>query len=533
MKKTKKNSRKRSLIIDIVLLTLMLVVSVLSFYVAYSFGLIPKKWITSIAIIMAIIFLILALLNIKQMPTWALVLKRFVLVILTICIGIGGYFLETSRDTMNKISTTTVNKDGSTTSKIKLYVVVAKDSSYQTLQDLKDHTIGFQNGSDIDNATYMEKTLADDVSFSSYHAMDYTTLYQSLINQGISAMVISDTFYNMSKANIKNFTNEVRILETYTHEILDANKVHKDITKETFTVYLSGLDNVGSPDQQTRTDTNLILIVNPRANHIDMVSLPRDGYMPNTATNYANDKLTHTGMYGIDTSLKTISEFFQIPIDYYARVSFNSLIQIVDAMDGIDVDVEIDFCEQDENRSFKKENLICLTKGKQHLNGKQALAYARHRKTPGYDNPGRERAQQRIIKALINKLMSPNALSYVNKMMKIAPNYVITDMPVSQITKFVSSELENVKPWTISSVSSDNGVYDSQYVASIAESLGKKDVYLFNKNEVHALLNAYDGASNQLQMDTYHFDLTNLYKDTPAINDDPNIVWDYMADTPH
>ena len=172
-----------------------------------------------------------------------------------------------------------------------------------------------------------------------------------------------------------------------------------DVTKDTFTVYLSGLDNMGSPDQQTRSDTNLILIVNPKANHIDMVSLPRDGYIPNAAYDYKNDKLTHTGNDGIENSVETIQNFFGIPIDYYARVSFNSLIEIVDTIGGIDVDVEIDFCEQDENRSFKKEDLICLKKGKQHLNGKQALAYSRHRKTKGYDNAGRERAQQRIIKA--------------------------------------------------------------------------------------------------------------------------------------
>ena len=107
---------------------------------------------------------------------------------------------------------------------------------------------------------------------------------------------------------------------------------------------------------------------------------------------------------------------------------------------------------QDENRSFKKDDLICLKKGEQHLDGKQALAYSRHRKTEGYDNAGRERAQQRIIKAIINKLISPSALGYVNDLLDVAPNYVITDMPANQITKFVSSELDNMKPWTISSV---------------------------------------------------------------------------------
>src|SRR5699024_6056960 len=132
-----------------------------------------------------------------------------------------------------------------------------------------------------------------------------------------------------------------------------------------FTFYISGVDSTGSPDQASRTDTNLLLIVNPRANQIQMVSLPRDGYMPNSALQYQNDKLTHTGIYGIEASVKTIENFYGFSIDYYARVSFDSLIEIIDAIGGIDVDVEISFCEQDENRSFAKEDQICLVKGKQ------------------------------------------------------------------------------------------------------------------------------------------------------------------------
>lgn len=121
----------------------------------------------------------------------------------------------------------------------------------------------------------------------------------------------------------------------------------------------------------------------------------------------------------------------------------------------------------------------------------------------------------------------------MNDLLDVAPNYVITDMPANQITKFVSSELDSMKPWTISSVISDTGVYDSQQVASLNPLEGPYDVYLFNKDEVHAVVNAYDGASNQLQMANFHFNMDDLYKDTPAINDDPTILWDTMASNPH
>lgn len=530
-----KKLKRRSLIIDIIMLAVFLMVSIVSFYIAYSFGLLPIKWVTIAAAIFGLLFLILLLLAFKQMPTWGLVIKRLFLILLVAIVGTFGYFMEKSRTTINKMSKTTkVNDDGTTTITTNLYLITSKTSGIRNEAELADKIIGFQNGSDADNLSFAKTSVSKDISsYTAKEEMDYTTLYDQMEQGNVSAMAISETFYNMSKANIKDFEKNVQILKTYSKTDTIKTKEQKDITKQTFTVYLSGLDSTGSPDQQTRTDTNLLLIVNPVANHIDMVSIPRDALVPNTALNNANDKLTHTGIYGIDTSVDTISQFFGIPVDYYARVSFNSMIEIVDTIGGIDVDVELDFCEQDENRSFKKDDLICLKKGEQHLDGKQALAYSRHRKTEGYDNAGRERAQQRIIKAIINKLISPSALGYVNDLLDVAPNYVITDMPANQITKFVSSELDNMKPWTISSVISDTGVYDSQQVASLNPLEGPYDVYLFNKDEVYAVVNAYDGASNQLQMESFHFNMDDLYRDTPPINDDPNIIWDTMASTPH
>ena len=197
------------------------------------------------------------------------------------------------------------------------------------------------------------------------------------------------------------------------------------------------------------------------------------------------------------------------------------------------MDVEIDFCEQDENRSFKKEDLICLKKGKQHLNGKQALAYSRHRKTKGYDNAGRERAQQRTIKAIINKLISANGSTKVNDLMDIAPNYIITNMPAEKIADFVSGELNELTPWTISSITSDNGVYEDLYVASLDPSLGVSNVYLFSRDEVHAVVNAYDAARRQLQMNSFTFNLNDSGVNTPKIsNTSENIRYADMAENP-
>lgn len=526
--------KKRTLLIDSIFLLLLLSVSIISFYVTISFGLLPMKWIGTAIAFVVVLFLILLTISLKHIPTWGLVIKRIFIILLTILLAVFGYFMNKSNTTIHKISKTTVNAEGIRTTKTNMYIVVLKKSGISSVDALKDKIIGFQNGSDKEHMEFAKTSLQSDITtYIPKEEIDYTTLLNDLDSGSIQAIAMSESYYNMNKANVDNFSTDTSIIKTYTKETQKPAKPLIDITKDVFTVYISGLDNKGSPDQQTRTDTNLILIVNPVAKHIDMVSLPRDGYMPNTALHNANDKLTHTGLYGIDASVQTIQNFFGIPIDFYARMSFNSMIEIVDTIGGIHVDVELNFCEQDENRSFKKDDLICLNKGEQKLNGKQALAYSRHRKTAGYDNAGRERAQQRIIKGIIDKLMTPSAIGYVNKLLDIAPNYIITDMSAEQITDFVSNELDSLKPWTISSIISDTGVYDSRYVASIDPSEGLKDVYLFNKDEVQAVIDAYDGAKNQMKMNTFHFNLENLFADTPKLNSDPNIVWDTMADHPH
>ena len=524
-----------TMIVDVTLHIAYAIATILCFYIAYDFGMIPTTWLHMALAIFIILFLISIVLALKKMPRWAKVIRWFFLLVLVGILSVGAFFLNKSRNTLDRISQNgnaqhTIGKHNDTLE--QMFVVVNASSTIQNIDELNEQTIGFQNTSDLDCANYLKEQLSNAITYTPYDAMDYTTLLFDLRNDTIPAVAISENFYEMAIANDDTLKANLRIIETYKREKLIEYST-KDITKEAFTIYLSGLDNVGSPDQQTRTDTNLILIVNPRAKYIGMVSLPRDGYVPNAALENANDKLTHTGMFGIDASVETIENFFQIPIDYYARVSFNSLIQIIDIIDGVNVDVEIDFCEQDENRSFKKEDLICLEAGQQTLNGKQALAYARHRKTIGYDNAGRQRAQRRIIQAMMDKLFSANALSYINELLDEAPNYVISDMPTRDIAKFISHELENLGAWSISALPSDLGVYDSQFVASIPAYEGAKDVYLFSQVEVQELLNAYDGANKLLEMSNYKFNLSNLYENCPPINQDPNIVWDFQANNPH
>ena len=310
-------------------------------------------------------------------------------------------------------------------------------------------SVGIQNGTDSANGEYAKQALDADAPGCVYDEETYYgDLLASLSIGYLDAVAISDTYYDMMIDNETISESDFITLKTYTYTRTWEDPSDKDVTKDSFVLYISGIDEMGSPDQKLRSDVNLLLMINPQAHHVTMVSLPRDAYIPNKAyegSGFSLDKLTHTGLYGVDTTIETVEDFLDIDIDYYARISFSSVIEIIDVLGGIDVDVEIDFCEQDENRNKDEAHQICLAKGEQHLDGRQALAYARHRKTEGYDSAGRERAQQRILKAVIDKLLSVDGISSLSKLFDIIPSYVITNMPSDKIAAFARAQLEDMR----------------------------------------------------------------------------------------
>ena len=187
------------------------------------------------------------------------------------------------------------------------------------------------------------------------------------------------------------------------------------------------------------------------------------------------------------------------------------------------MDVEIDFCEQDENRNKDEAHQICLSKGEQHLDGRQALAYARHRKSEGYDTAGRERAQQRILKAVIDKLLSAEGISSLNALFDIIPSYVITNMPADKIAAFARAQLSDMRAWSIESLSLDNGVNaHMMFQASLND---YSDAYIFSRQDVQYIEWAYESNATRPKMSDFSFNLSNIAAGTKQISDDGSCVW--------
>lgn len=517
----KKPKRNYSRTIDLAFLLVLLIAIIYAFTAIYRMDLLPMLWLAIALLITLLLYLLLFRSALRKRAKWFVYGRRALICMLCGVLFIGGFFSDKLNTLMNDISQTT-------TIQTEIRVLARNDGSVTSLRQLQNTgTIGIQNGTDQDNGAYAKQQLQKALGSAAFQEDTY---YGDLLGElavgNLDAVAISDTYYDMMIDNGSIDAERFTTLETYTYTRTWEDPSNKDLTRDGFTVYISGIDEMGSPDQKLRSDVNILLFINPRARHVTMISLPRDAYLPNKA--YASsensmDKLTHTGLYGVDTTIETVEDFLDIDIDYYARVSFSSVIEIVDALGGIDVDVELDFCEQDENRNKDAAHQICLAKGKQHLDGREALAYSRHRKTEGYDTAGRERAQQRIIKAIIAKLLSLDGISALNELFAIIPSYVITNMPPAKMSEFAKEQLSSLKAWSIESLSLDNGANTHlMYQASLND---LSDAYVFSRQDVQYIEYAYESNGTNPLMKDFTFDLNDLAKNKKQIKDQPEYVW--------
>ena len=480
---------------------------------------IPTKYLVILIAALLILFFIFIILDIKEMEGMARWSKRICAIILSVCLLFGSSYMFLINRAMG-------NVDVGGTMKDKISLMVLADSSIETVSDLSNLKIGYQEANDKSNSDHVIDLLLSDTTLHNptYEPYsNYVDLCNALTDGSIDAMIFTDSYASTVKEKIEDFSKRFKVITTYEKESnSNTNTNTKDISNEPFTVYISGMDEVGEPTINLRSDVNLLLLVNPLTNHIEMVSIPRDAYVPNIATNNYPDKLTHTGIFGIDTTVKTMENVFGFDINYYAKVSFTSLIEIVDILGGIEADIPVSFCEQDENRSFANNDLICLNQGVQSLDGRQSLAYARHRKS--YGDIERTMAQQDVIKGIINRILSVEGMTKVPSLLEVGPKYVSTNIPMDQVKKLVNKELEKIEPWTFSTIHMENGVFDLLPTASMGADI-PLSVYILSQYDVQMVYEKYLAMYETFKLNDFQFDLNDLNKNKVYPKEIPQMLW--------
>lgn len=324
-------------------------------------------------------------------------------------------------------------------------VIVLKDSNDTSIHDLSNKTISYLNDNyykdiiDILNSKihYTEKLIDD-----------FTKIENLLKEKEIDAVVIEDSYLTLINEESSEFRENTKIIDTFQIKV----KTHKEssdtsILENPFILYISGIDQYGNVNTvRGRSDVNQLVVVNPKTNHILLVNTPRDYYVRLAGTIGLKDKLTHAGIYGINKSIDTLEDLYDININHYLRVNFNTLVKVVDVIGGIDVYSDKTF------NSFHIKGWT-VSKGLNHFNGKEALAYSRERYAYIDGDHHRGRNQQDVITAIINKITTSKVLiSKYNSILNVLDGSFQTDISTSGITSFIKYQLDKMPSWKVESI---------------------------------------------------------------------------------
>ena len=237
-------------------------------------------------------------------------------------------------------------------------------------------------------------------------------------------------------------------LDNVTSGLISGAEANK-ITKEPFVVYLSGVDNRGELTEKARSDVNILAVVKPTTKRVALINTPRDYYVDLAGTD-SKDKLTHAGLYGVETSMATLGNLYGIHVDHYIRINFAGFISIIDAVGGVDVYSDQAFTSVGSPGYYDPTT---FAEGWNHLDGKSALAFARERHAFASGDIQRGINQMKVIDAMADKLKSPTVLMSFSKLMDAVSDCFVTSLSQEQISALVRMQLGDLANWDIESCS--------------------------------------------------------------------------------
>ena len=293
---------------------------------------------------------------------------------------------------------------------------------------------------------------------------------------------------------------------------VEANK----ITKEPFVVYLSGVDNRGELTEKARSDVNILAVVNPTTKQAALINTPRDYYVDLAGTD-SKDKLTHAGLYGVETSMATLGNLYGVNVDHYIRINFAGFISIIDAIGGVDVYSDQSFTSVGSPGYYDPTT---FAEGWNHLDGKSALAFARERHAFKNGDIQRGINQMKVINAMVEKLKSPALLMSFSKLMEAASDCFVTSLSQEQISALVRMQLSDLSSWNIQSYSvTGTGVKSTKCYSAKGQSLYVMKPDENSVNEAKALIAAVLGGEDKLTSTSQTPEKTDVYTPTADPND--------------
>ena len=443
-KRHHKNSRSYSrfdtkTIVNSALLVLFALLAGIATYLMYANNILAFRHLNIIyTVLLVAVFLISLVLIIRKKGK---LVVTVLLVIFSIVAAVSLFAFKSLIDVAGDLNET------ASYSEIEMSVVVPTNSSISDVTELP--SVQAPTGADGSNIDALLSQIKSDkgVDLATDTVDSYQAAYENLINGSSQAMVLNSAYSSLLELSYDNYESNLKTIYTY--------KIKKNVSsdasssdKNVFNIYISGIDTYGSISTVSRSDVNIILTVNMNTHKILMTTTPRDSYVKipdGGADQY--DKLTHAGIYGVETSEKTLENLYGIDIDYYARLNFTSFMNLIDAIGGVTIYNDQAFTihlDTGNDYSFEVGNIDLSS-------GEEALAFVRERYDLDNGDYDRGNNQIKVVQAIVNKLTSLNSVSNYSSITSTLTDSIQTNMSLDTMMDLANTQLDSGKKFTITS----------------------------------------------------------------------------------
>lgn len=448
---------KENKVYKVIAILLSIVMIVLMAFFAYQLikmDILPQNLFIPVILIFVLISLILILwINLMAHGVVSKVFAMIFVLLYTVSMGIGNFYVYKTDGFMQKVTDHKIGDVKNTVS-----IIVMDDSNIKDLSSLKGKKVGRLNNVDKVGTNKLLKSVNKKKGSNYFKTKKFDgalSEVEALYNGEIDAMILNESYRGnvTSVEEYEHFSTETRVVYSTSYYTTKKNDslVVSDITKNPFTILISGNDTTGDVSELSRSDVNMLVTINPKTSTILLTSMSRDTYVETVCDADGDtacpegqmDKITHTGIYGLNTTRQTVEKFYDLKVNYSFRVNFTSVIDVVDALDGIDLNVE----EGEQCDLFWANMKPGLPVGLHHVDGETALAFARERKAYVDGDYQRVRNQQKVMQAIINRAISSSALVNYTSFINSLESAFETNMTYDEITDLIKYELQAKPDW--------------------------------------------------------------------------------------
>ena len=447
-----------------VLLILTVLSELVVAFALWKLQVLPLKFIALGAFGMVVITWLLSLLLFQKVGKWQKnvghtkqVIGYVLCLILMVGCGAGTFAISKLNQTVSAIT------QPSTISTIFGVYVLAEDPA-QTIEDTAGYHFTIVNAVEPEQtslaAVEIETLLDGNLTIQNVESINVQL--EGLYNGSVNAVILNQSYadilpevegyedFNTRTRLIHEVSliEEVEVTEPVEEEILpeetqetEPEIIEIDPTTMPFIMYLSGSDTRASVLVKSRSDVNILAVVNPVTKQILLVNTPRDYYVPNPAGNGEMDKLTHCGLYGIENSMKALGNLFGHRVSYYAQINFTGFKTLINCIGGVTVYSDAAFIAQEAD--------FQVVYGNNHMDGEQALAFARERYNVSGGDIGRGKNQMKLIKAVVDKMTSSALLKNYSAILDSLQGMFTTNFTQEEITDVIKMQLDDMASWEV------------------------------------------------------------------------------------